>query len=337
MYPKFSPRLLWLSLFCITFALAANAQTAAPSPALDVVRTEVELVQTDITVFDRHGKFVGSIQPEHFTLSVDGKKRPLSLISRIMSGSQTEAEQLNALQANAKKKTSPESKAQTPLSRPGRLIFFFVDDIHLSPDGVSRSRKALTQFIEKQMGQDDQVAIVSSSGRIGFLQQLTDNRVVLHTAINRLGNARRPDEYIGRNKITEQMLSQMRDSNNSSLFHYLDGCSQSGVWNGFDASQRESECQRSTSEDLTSKSSSQNVGPVDHGHECYVASPARAAGVVRKSARSQTRFLCLRRFHRRSSWFQCDGSSEAVVANGRQDRSSDLLYGHPRHVHRVSG
>ena len=32
------------------------------------------------------------------------------------------------------------------------------------------------------MGQDDQVAIVSTSGRIGFLQQLTDNRVVLQTA-----------------------------------------------------------------------------------------------------------------------------------------------------------
>ncbi|HKO43845.1 MAG TPA: VWA domain-containing protein [Pyrinomonadaceae bacterium] len=221
MYPKFSSRLLWLSLCCLTFSFGAAAQTPAPPPAQDVVRTDVELVQTDITVFDRHGKFVGSLPPEYFTLSVDGRKRPVSLISRITSGSQTEAEQLNALQATAKTKTSPDGQPRTPLSRPGRLIFFFVDDIHLSPDGISRSRKALTQFIEKQMGQDDQVAIVSSSGRIGFLQQLTDNRVVLHTAIDRLGNARRPDEYIGRNKITEQMVSQMRDANNSSLFYYL--------------------------------------------------------------------------------------------------------------------
>ena len=220
MYPNFISRRLWLSLCFLTFSFTAEAQTPAP-PAQDVVRTDVELVQTDITVFDRHGKFVGSLPPEHFTLSVDGKKRPVSLISRITSGSQSEAEQLNSLQANAKTNTSPESKARTPLSRSGRLIFFFVDDIHLSPDGITRSRKALTQFIEKQMGQDDQVAIVSSSGRIGFLQQLTDNRVVLHTAIDRLGNARRPDEYIGRNKITEQMVSQMRDANNSSLFYYL--------------------------------------------------------------------------------------------------------------------
>ncbi len=221
MYTKFSSRLLWLSLCCLTFSLAAKAQTPAPSPTDDVVRTDVELVQTDITVFDRHGNFVGSLQPKHFTLSVDGRKRPISLISGITSGSQAEAEQLNALRATTKPKTSSAAKTRAPLSRPGRLIFFFVDDIHLSPDGISRSRKALTQFIEKQMGQDDQVAIVSTSGRIGFLQQLTDNRVVLQTAINRLGNVRRPDEYIGRNKITEQMASQIEDGGNSSLFYYL--------------------------------------------------------------------------------------------------------------------
>ena len=221
MYPKFSSRLLWLSLCCLTFSFAANAQTPAPTPAQDVVRTDVELVQTDITVFDRHGKFVGSLPPELFTLSVDGKKTAVSLISRMTSGSQTEAEQLNALQPTAKTKTSLESKARTALSRPGRLIFFFVDDVHLSSEGVVRSRKAIQEFIGKQMGQDDQVAIVSTSGRIGFLQQLTDHRVVLQTAANRLGNARNVDEYVGRTKITEQMASQIQDGHNSTLFYYL--------------------------------------------------------------------------------------------------------------------
>ena len=217
MYPKFSSRLLWFSLCCLTLSFVAKAQTPAPSPPDDVVRTDVELVQTDITVFDRHGKLVGSLQPEHFTLSVDGQKRPISLLSRITSGSQTEAEQLNALHAATKTAGTP----RTLLSRPGRLIFFFVDDIHLSPDGIARMRKALAQFIEMQMGQDDQVAIVSTSGRIGFLQQLTDNRVVLQTAISRLGNARNVDEYVGKTKITEQMASQIQDGHNSTLFYYL--------------------------------------------------------------------------------------------------------------------
>ena len=215
MYPKSTSLLFWLFLCCLTFSLSAQAQTPAPTPPDDVVRTDIELVQTDITVLDGKGKFVGSLQPEHFILSVDGVKRPISLISRMTSGSQAEARQLNALRDPA------ELKSRTILSRPGRIIFFFVDDVHLSPDGIVRSRKAIQQFVEKQMGQDDQVAIVSTSGRIGFLQQLTDNRVVLRTAINRIGNVRNVDEYVGRTKITEQIASQIQDGHNSTLFHYL--------------------------------------------------------------------------------------------------------------------
>src|SRR5687767_12052801 len=109
---KFSTRFLWLSLCCLTFSFAAGAQTPAPSPD-DVVRTDVELVQTDITVFDRHGKPVGSLQPGQFTLSVDGRKRPISLLTLITSGSQTEADQLKLARSE---KTVAGSKARTTFS-----------------------------------------------------------------------------------------------------------------------------------------------------------------------------------------------------------------------------
>jgi VWFA-related protein len=101
------------------------------------------------------------------------------------------------------------------------VIFFFVDDVHLSLDGLTRSRKSLLQFVDKQMGHDDQVAIVSTSGQIGFLQQLTDNRVVLRAAIDRLDYKRRPDEYAGRTKISEHTASQVQDAHNGTLFAYL--------------------------------------------------------------------------------------------------------------------
>src|SRR6185295_3077444 len=67
-----------------------------------------------------------------------------------------------------------------------RTIVFFVDDRHLSLDSVGRTRKALLEFINGQMGQDDLVAIASSSGHIGFLQQFTDNKEVLRAAVARI-------------------------------------------------------------------------------------------------------------------------------------------------------
>ena len=213
-------RFLWVVFLCF-ISTPAIAQRSTPSPGDDVVRTNIELVQTDIGVFDKNGKFVDSLKPEQFLLSVNGRKRPLALISRMSSGSSLEVEQLTAARGGPSLSTTRLRKPPTPVTSSGRIIFFFVDDIHLNLDGLSRSRKALLQFVEKQMGQDDQVAVVTTSGQVGFLQQLTDNRVMLRAAIERLSNKRRPDEYAGKTKISEHTASQVQDAHNGTLFAYL--------------------------------------------------------------------------------------------------------------------
>lgn len=63
---------------------------------------------------------------------------------------------------------------------------FFIDDLHLSPGNVPQTRDLLKRFIEREMRQNDQAAIASVSGQIGFLQQLTDNKAVLTAAAERL-------------------------------------------------------------------------------------------------------------------------------------------------------
>jgi VWFA-related protein len=51
---------------------------------------------------------------------------------------------------------------------------------------MTRARKTFRQFIDREVGQNDQAAVSSASGQIGFLQQLTDNKTVLRTAAERL-------------------------------------------------------------------------------------------------------------------------------------------------------
>ena len=77
-------RFLWIAaLGSFVLLSSVQAQNPAPPPAVDVLRTNIELVQTDVTVVDRQGKFVDSLQPEQFTLTVDGHNRPIALISRV--------------------------------------------------------------------------------------------------------------------------------------------------------------------------------------------------------------------------------------------------------------
>ena len=51
---------------------------------------------------------------------------------------------------------------------------------------MTRARKMLSDYVEDQMGENDEVVIASASGQVGFLQQLTNEKEVLRAAIARL-------------------------------------------------------------------------------------------------------------------------------------------------------
>jgi VWFA-related protein len=167
---------LCLILLLLTISVHAQQQT-------EVVRTNTDLVQTAVTVLDKKGNFVEGLQREQFELTVDGKPRPVSFFERVASGSARERELVSTPAAN--NSTTPTISAAAPRI-PGRTIVFFVDDLHLSPDSMNRTRMMLQRFLERDMNSKDNVAIVSASGQIGFLEQFTNNRIVLDAALARL-------------------------------------------------------------------------------------------------------------------------------------------------------
>ena len=147
----------------------------------DVVKVSTELVQTDFMVFDKQGNFVDNLKRDQFVFKVDGKPREISFFDRLAAGSRSEEAQLAA----ARGASVPGGPAPVPLDR-GRTVMFFVDDLHISASSVSYTRRMLKDFIEHGMKQNDVAQIVSASGQIGFMQQLTDNKTVLNAAADRL-------------------------------------------------------------------------------------------------------------------------------------------------------
>jgi VWFA-related protein len=219
-------RAFLLSIALCAFVINAPAQqstvkpaTPAPSPS-DVITVNTELVQTDVMVFDKAGRLVEGLAPDEFLLTLDGKPQPISFFESVRTGSSQEAEQIKST-STAKRSGKVDAQTQTGVTRPGRVIFFFVDDVHLSNASLTRTRKALTEFIDKRIHDGDQVAIVSTSGQIGFLQQLTDNDAVLHEAIERLNYKRNPETYAGRTIITDYQANQVAEHNDRALFNYL--------------------------------------------------------------------------------------------------------------------
>jgi VWFA-related protein len=214
------------ALFCLFVSPLRGQQQTTQQPSDqtdDVIRINTELVQTDVMVFDRRGRFVDGLRPEEFELSLDGKTQTVSFFERVAAGSSKEAAQLAAAARGATSRNELDNKTASAGAQEdrGRLVFFFLDDLHLSGESLIRARKALVNYVDHEMRQNDQVAIVSTSGQIGFLQQLTDNRMVLHTAINRLNYKMNPEAYTGKTRISEYAASQIVDNGNRELYAYL--------------------------------------------------------------------------------------------------------------------
>lgn len=148
----------------------------------EVVRTNTELVQTAITVLDKKGHFVEGLQREQFQLLVDGKPRPVAFFERIAAGSAREQELATFSNSANAAPTMPTAAPRVA----GRTIVFFIDDLHLSPDSMNRTRMMLQHFLDREMSSKDNVAILTASGQVGFLEQFTNNRAVLDAAMSRL-------------------------------------------------------------------------------------------------------------------------------------------------------
>ena len=97
-----------ISLLILVFPVSGQQQSRQrPSNQTDdVLRINTELVQTDVMVFDRQGRFVDGLRPEQFELTLDGKPQMISFFERVAAGSRTEAAQLAAARGMTVKKVA---------------------------------------------------------------------------------------------------------------------------------------------------------------------------------------------------------------------------------------
>jgi len=210
-----------IGVACALTVASAQAQTKpSPSPEQDdVIRVNTELVQTDVMVFDKKGHFVDGLKAEQFALKVDNKPQTVSFFDRVTSGKATTAR--NGAGASGANSSNPGNTGISRATIQGRTVIFYVDDLHLAPDSLSRTRKALTEFIDSGMSEDDQVAITSSSGQIGFLQQFSNDRVALRSAVARLNYRTSTKLDMDSPPMSEYIAMKIRDGDEAALGYYI--------------------------------------------------------------------------------------------------------------------
>lgn len=207
----------WAAIFLASFV--AHSQTKPgqqPERIDDVVRVNTELVQTDVMVFDKKGRFVDGLKSDQFALKIDGKPQPISFFERVTSSKQPERQTAARNTSNA-----PAQGPATIATIRGRTVIFFVDDLHLAPDSLARTRKALLEFIDRGMATNDQIAITSSSGQIGFLQQFTEDKIALRSAVARLNYRANTKMDMDSPPMSEYIALKIREGDEQAITYYV--------------------------------------------------------------------------------------------------------------------
>ena len=159
-------------------AITVAAQVSPPP-----LRVSVTLVQVDAVVTDRHGRQVRNLTKDDFELFEDGKPRVVTHFSYLHTGAaQPGAAELAPARARPAVPSSPALRRDAVR----RTVALVADDLRMSFTSVDATRQAFRKFVDQQMEPGDLVAVISTSGGTGALQQFTTDKRMLHAAINHI-------------------------------------------------------------------------------------------------------------------------------------------------------
>jgi VWFA-related protein len=183
---------LWSAVLLAGLAVGLSAQTPA-APQQPTFRVQVDLVTNDVIVRDEKGNFIPDLKKEDFEIYEDGVKQDISSMTVVTGGRVT-----NVL---APPPAPPPEGIILPPTRQvndvsGRILVFFVDDLHLQFDNTGRVRQ-LFQRISKSLVHDGDMFGIVSSGPSSISIDMTYDKKRLDETITKItGSELKPSDII---------------------------------------------------------------------------------------------------------------------------------------------
>jgi VWFA-related protein len=164
--------------------VAGLASAASPARAQEPVKPDVlaplsvEVVRIEVMVTEKGSRARAGLKREDFAVFEDGKPQEIVQFQAFERPLPGAASQVAAAAAAA------EATAEGLL--PARYVVLVIDDLHLEFASLVRVQKALARFITEDLGPEDQVALVTTSGAKALSQEFTADRAVLRQTLSRL-------------------------------------------------------------------------------------------------------------------------------------------------------
>jgi VWFA-related protein len=186
-------RLLGLTVLAAGTALRAG-QAPAPQQQPSTFQAQVEYVEVDALVTDAQGHGVRDLKKEDFQILEDGKPQTISAFSFVNIPIERDDRPLFATQP-----VEPDVRTN---ARPfdGRIYVMVVDDLHTNALRTQLVKRAAKQFLERNLGANDLMAVVHTAGPTDASQEFTSNKRLLMAAVDRTIGRKVQSETLSRNE-----------------------------------------------------------------------------------------------------------------------------------------
>ena len=161
--------------FLLLFTLAAHAQAQDQE---DVVKVKSNLVNIDVIVKDKKGKYVADLKPEDFTLTEDGHPQKIEFFDAPISRSETRTPGTAA--------AAPTSEA--PATNTRNYVALVLDSQTTDLTNLKPVREGAIKYVREQVTDADAVAVLSVTNGLQMLQTFTQDKTKLIASLENLGS-----------------------------------------------------------------------------------------------------------------------------------------------------
>lgn len=182
-------------LLLLTHAALAQAQDQE-----DVVKVKSNLVNIDVIVKDKKGKYVSDLKPEDFTITEDGKAQKIEFFDAPIVRIETRKPGETAAEAPATTGTSA-----TPTRNYVALI---LDSQTTDFTNLKPVRDGAIKYVREQITDADAVSILSVTNGLQMLQPFTQDKTKLIASIEQLGS---PDAKTFEQKEIAENIASLRE------------------------------------------------------------------------------------------------------------------------------
>ena len=171
--------------------------------AVGHLSVEVNYVDVDVVVTDEKGNFISGLTRDDFEVFEDGKPQKVDMFAYV----EIPIEQDNPFVLDGPADVERHAVESRPFA--GRLYVIVLDDQDVAAMRTAQVKKSAKEFVDRYMGANDIAAVIHTSGRTDAAQEFTNNKALLHAAIDKFVGRRMRSLTIERLDAYYQQLSML--------------------------------------------------------------------------------------------------------------------------------